>query len=189
MDKCVDAVRWWSATGQRVLFLGNEVRIMAVKTSFTPDDYKELISRYDMGDYASFKPFVQGTDQTNLLLATTRREVVLRYYEKRTVDYAGFEIELLHYLGEHSYPCAVPIAKKDGRFIGTYRKKPFVLFELLPGEHSDDLENYPQVAKVIVKLHALTLGFRPNDGLSRPTNSPEYCWSCAQTSACISSMR
>jgi homoserine kinase type II len=156
---------------------------MAVKTSFTPDDFIELLTQYNMGDYASFKPFVQGTDQTNLLLATTRREVVLRYYEKRTVDYASFEIELLHYLGENSYPCAVPIAKKDGGFIGTYRKKPFVLFELLPGEHSDDLENYLQVAEIIAKLHALTLGFRPNDGLSRPTYSPEYCWSCAQKSA------
>lgn len=108
---------------------------------------------------------------------------MLRYYEKRTVDYASFEIELLHYLGEHSYPCAVPIAKKDGGYIGTYREKPFALFELLRGEHSDDLENYLQVAEVIGKLHALTLGYRPNDGLSRYIYGPEYCWSCVQKSA------
>ena len=71
---------------------------MAVKTNFTPTDFEQILSRYDLGEYVRFKPFEQGTDQTNLLLTTTKREVVLRYYEKRTPDYARFEIELLHYL-------------------------------------------------------------------------------------------
>ncbi len=155
---------------------------MAVKTNFTPTDFKGILSQYDIGEYVRFKPFEQGTDQTNLLLTTTLRDVVLRYYEKRTFDYAKFEIELLHYLAKYSYPCAAPIASKEGRYVGTYKEKPFALFELLQGEHSENPENYLQVAGTIGKLHTLTINYKPTSGLTRPTYNAEYCWSWAQKS-------
>lgn len=156
---------------------------MAVKTNFTSLDFKKILSQYDIGAYVRFTPFEQGTDQTNLLLTTTQRQVVLRYYEKRTLDYATFEIELLHHLAQHSYPCAVPfINRKDG-YVSTYKKKPLALFELLPGEHNDHPDNYLQVAEAIGNLHVLTAGYRPGGGLTRPTYNQEYCWLWAQKSA------
>jgi homoserine kinase type II len=118
-----------------------------------------------------------------LLLTTTKREVVLSYYEKRTLDYARFEIELLHYLTQFSYPCAAPLATQQGTYIGTYENKPFALFELVPGEHSDNQENYLQVAEAIGQLHTLTIHYRPSDGLTRPTYNQAYSWSWAQKSA------
>ena len=156
---------------------------MAIKSKFTPTDLNEILSQYDIGEYVRFKPFERGTDQTNLLLTTTQRDVVLRYYEKRTLDYTKFEIELLQYLAKYSYPCAAPIASKEGRYVDTYREKPFALFEFLQGEHSDNLANYLQVAGAISKLHSLTINYRPTDGLTRPTYHAEYCWSCAKESA------
>ena len=118
-----------------------------------------------------------------MLLTTTKREVVLRYYEKRTLDYARFEIELLHYLTQFSYPCTAPLATQQGIYIGTYENKPFALFELVPGGHSDNQENYLQVAEAIGQLHTLTIHYRPGDGLTRPTYNQAYSWSWAQKSA------
>lgn len=157
--------------------LEHKVHSMAVKTNFTPTDFEQILSKYDIGEYVRFKPFEQGADQTNLLLTTTKREAVLRYYEKRTLDYAKFEIELLHYLAQNSYPCAAPLATQQGTYIGTYENKPFALFEFVPGEHSDNQENYLQVAEAIGQLHALTIHYKPNDGLTQPTYNQAYCWS------------
>jgi homoserine kinase type II len=156
---------------------------MAVKTSFTADDFRQILVRYNLGTLVDYAPFAQGTDQTNLLLTTTQRAVVLRYYEKRTLDYAAFEIALLQYLTRHTYPCAAPIADQAGCYLSLYKEKPLALFELLPGEHADNPQNALQVAEVIGKLHTLTIRYQPPTGGTRPTYDQAYCWSWAAQSA------
>ena len=156
---------------------------MAVKTSFTPHDFAAILDQYTLGEFVSFKPFDQGADQTNLLLNTTQGQAVLRYYEKRSADYVKFEIEVLHYLAEHSYPSAAPFAKKDGEYFGIYKGKPFALFEFMPGKHNDNHENYLEVAEAIGKLHAITEGYQPSATAARPAHDTAYVWSCAQQSA------
>ena len=69
------------------------------------------------------------------------------------------------FLAQYSYPCAAPLATQQGTYIGTYENKPFALFEFVPGEHSDNQENYLQVAEAIGQLHTLTIHYRPSDGL------------------------
>lgn len=156
---------------------------MAVKTIFTSDDFKEILSRYNVGEFIRSKPFAEGADQTNLLLTTTLRDVVLRYYEKRTFNYVDFEVELLHYLATHAYPTAGPLANREGVYIGVYKEKPFALFEFLHGEHSDNPDNYLQVAEIYGTLHQLTINYRPIRGKMRPIYNQEYCWAWAQKSA------
>jgi homoserine kinase type II len=118
-----------------------------------------------------------------LLLITTAGSAVVKYYEKRTLDYVNFEVELLHYLAQNSYPCSSPVVNRQGEHVRLYKKKPLALFVFLEGKHSESPENCLQVAKVIGQLHALTIGYKPGNAEDRAAYDPDYCWSCAKESA------
>lgn len=157
---------------------------MAVKTNFYKEDFEVILAQYSFGDYVDFKPFETGADQTNLLLVTAKGKFVLRYYEKRSRDYVLFEIELLHFLADHSYPCAAPMKNNTGKYFGIYKDKPFALFEFLEGEHSEDNErNYLLVTEQIAELHKLTINYKPVNFQLRASYSVDYCWESANDSA------
>ena len=81
---------------------------MAVKTTFSKEDFSKILSNYDLGGIKKFRPFKLGAVQTNLLLETEKHKFVFRYYESRPEKYALFEINILQYLAKHSYPCPAP---------------------------------------------------------------------------------
>jgi homoserine kinase type II len=97
---------------------------MAVKTPFSAEELRTILSDYELGEYLDSPGFEHGADQTNILLITSKGRCAFRYYEKRSVEYVLFEIDLLHFLGSNQYPCPVPIPRRDGSFIGAYKAKP-----------------------------------------------------------------
>jgi hypothetical protein len=54
---------------------------MAAKTGFSQNELTEILARYNLGEYQDAKVFTSGTVQTNILLKTTERNGVSRYYE------------------------------------------------------------------------------------------------------------
>ncbi len=72
-----------------------------------------------------------------------------------------FEIDLLRFLVKKRYPCPAPIQRRDNSFIGTYKNKPYAVFNYLEGKHSEDKDNYKLVAAIIGRLHTLTTGQMP----------------------------
>lgn len=135
---------------------------MAAKTSFSKEDFTGLLAGYDLGEYQDHKPFEHGADQTNIQVITTKGTYAFRYYEKRSVDYVLFEIDLLHYLVKHSYSCAESIKNKQGDYSGMYNQKPFAFFTFLEGTHTDNAGNFKDAARAISKLHTITEGYKPN---------------------------
>ena len=87
---------------------------MAVKTIFTDEKLKKIVSDYNIGEFIKSKPFKAGYVQTNILIVTKKGKYVLRYYENRSKESVAFEADLLKYLGEHGYPCAMPIKNNKG---------------------------------------------------------------------------
>jgi homoserine kinase type II len=156
---------------------------MAVKTLFSEEELKSILSSYDLGDYVSSKGFDRGADQTNIQLITSKGTYAFRYYEKRPEDYVRFEIGLFHVLGTKSYPCPAPIQLRDGNYFGLHKSKPYAMFTFLGGEHDDSAENYRLVAPALAWLHNLTLGHKPAYSEARNPYGRDYAWSCAQASA------
>jgi homoserine kinase type II len=156
---------------------------MAVKTPFVQHDFEIMLAQYDLGDFVSFQPFEQGQDQTNALVTTTKIQAALRYYESRTLDYASFEIELLHHLAKYSYPIADPYPKRNGEYVSLYNNKPFAIFKFLEGRHNDNPNNYLQIAEAIAQLHTLTEDYQPTAIDGRPSYNQEYILSWATKSA------
>jgi homoserine kinase type II len=107
---------------------------MAVKTHFSQDELRAILAEYDVGEFQAAQGFERGADQTNILLITSTGKHAFRFYEKRPEDYVRFEIELLHFLGDHSYPCPAPIRRRDGRYFGLHNDKPYALFTFQEGE-------------------------------------------------------
>ena len=156
---------------------------MTVKTPFLPDEFRAILTDYDLGVYLESHGFEHGADQTNILLSTSKGKYAFRYYEKRHGDYVRFEIDLLHFLGDHSYPCPAPIRRQDGRYFGLHNGKPYALFTLLEGEHDDNTSNYRLVAPAVAWLNNLTLAHKPAYAEARTPYGAAYAWSCTLANA------
>lgn len=156
---------------------------MVAKTPFTKAEIIDLLAHYDLGTYQDHTPFARGADQTNFLVVTTSGRYAFRYYEKRSLDYVLFEIDLLRYLANQSYPSPAPLQNQQGEYVGVYHQKPFALFTYLEGEHSDDTGNVGEVAKAIAQLHRITAGYRPTHAEARDQYDPASCLAYAHTTA------
>ena len=156
---------------------------MAVKTYFSTDELRAILAEYDVGDFQASQGFERGADQTNILLITSTGKYAFRYYDKRPEDYVRFEIDLLHFLGDWSYPCPEPIRMRDGRYFGLHNGKPYALFTFLEGEHDDRTDNYRVVAPALAWLHDLTRAHQPAYATARTPYGAAYAWSCAQDNA------
>lgn len=153
---------------------------MAVKTSFSSDELRAIVAEYDLGEYQGSQGFERGADQTNIQLLTSKGKYAFRYYEKRPGDYVRFEIDLLHFLGDQSYPCPAPIQRRDGRYFGVSSDKPYVIFTFQAGAHDDSGDNYRLVAPAVAWLNNLTLGHKPAHAEARTPYGADYAWSCAE---------
>lgn len=107
---------------------------MAVKTHFSNDELREILSNYQLGEYKHSKPIAEGTVQTNFLLQTTKGMFVFRYYENRSMDSVSFECHLIQYLKGKNYPCPAPLKNKKGISVGLYKEKPYIIFEFVEGQ-------------------------------------------------------
>lgn len=156
---------------------------MAVKTSFSAEDLQAILASYDLGDYVGSKGFDRGADQTNIQVTTSKGTYAFRYYEKRLADYVHFELDLLHFLANKSYPCPTPIQRRDGSYFSICNGKPCAMFTFLEGKHDDNADNYRLVAPALARLHILTLGHRPAYSEARTQYGATYAWSCAEANA------
>lgn len=146
---------------------------MANKTTFSCDELRELARCFDRGELRKGAPISAGSVETNYLLELDSGRYVLRYYEGRTLRQVEYERALLDYLRARGFPCAPGIVPPDGR-VPTYRDKPFMLFEYVPGEHVA-MPNPAQtrsLLRLIARLNGLTRGLRLPGGAARLTYRP-----------------
>ena len=148
---------------------------MAAKTALSRADLEGILAAYNLGKLQDFRPLDRGAVQTNFFLKTGKGKFVLKYYENRSKRYVLFEIELLNYLSELSYPCPPPISSVEGKFVGNYRGKPFVLFSFMEGEHRENVDRR-LIAEAIGRLHQLTVNYKPHCSDARDSYAPLSCW-------------
>jgi len=158
---------------------------MAVKTEFSKTDLIEILSNYNLGEYKASKPFTTGAVQTNFLLQTTKGKFVFRYYENRSKDSVLFESNLIKYLKDKNYPCPAPFKNKHGKFVGTYNKKPYVIFEFIEGQHieSPNENQKSQLIRKVAELQNITKKYRPINKKHRWNYSIELCRELARKEA------
>lgn len=155
---------------------------MPVKTTISENDFPEILSKYNLGEYRSFKTFANGAGQTTILLETNNGKFVLRYYENRNEKHVQFEIQLFNFLRSKQYPVPAVIKNRSGEFLSWYKEKPYIIIEFIDGGHGKnpndffDTEEVSEVIKAVAQLHNLTIDYTPEYFKNREAFDVEYCW-------------
>lgn len=107
---------------------------MAVYTPVSAEQLGALLARYTLGTLVSAKGIAEGVENSNFLIDTSDRRLLLTLYEKR-VDTADlpFFFALLDHLAERGLPVPRTYRDRDGRQLQEVAGRPACLIEFLPG--------------------------------------------------------
>ncbi len=142
---------------------------MAVYTDISDEELEALLARYDLGAPLAFKGIAEGVENSNFLLETEGGRFILTVYEKR-VNAADlpFFLGLMRWLADHDYPCATPMAGRDGELIQSVRGKPAAIVGFMPGlsVRRPNARHCREAGEGLARLHLAAQGFpmsREND--------------------------
>jgi len=107
---------------------------MAVYTDITDEELAELLADYDLGSALAFKGIAEGVSNSNFLLETERGRFILTVFEARSREEdLPYFLDLMHWLADHGYPSATPMADRAGQTLKCLRGKPTAIVAFLPG--------------------------------------------------------
>jgi homoserine kinase type II len=107
---------------------------MAVYTDITDEELAQLLADFELGAPLSLKGVAEGIENSNFLLETETGRYFLTIYEKRVkAEELPFFLDLMHWLAEHGFPSATPIADRQGRLLKSVRGKPAAIVSFLSG--------------------------------------------------------
>ena len=142
---------------------------MAVYTDITDDELGALLADFDLGAPLSFKGIAEGIENSNFLLETETGRYFLTVYEKRVrLEDLPFFLGLMQWLAKHGFPCATPIADRNGQTLKTMRGKPCALVSYLAGlsVRRPGVAHCREAGEGLARLHLAGAGFpmtRDND--------------------------
>jgi homoserine kinase type II len=142
---------------------------MAVYTDLTDDELTRLLADFDLGAPLAFKGIAEGVENSNFLLETEAGRFILTVYEKRVREEdLPFFLGLMHWLAEHGYPCATPIADRAGEMLQRVRGKACAIVSFLPGlsVRRPSVAHCREAGEGLARLHLAAEGFagtRAND--------------------------
>ena len=107
---------------------------MAVYTDISDEDLAGLLAQFDLGAALSLKGVAEGVENSNFLLETEAGRYFLTVYEKRVAEAdLPFFLGLMQWLAARGFPCAVPVAGRDGDVLRRVRGKPCAIVSYLSG--------------------------------------------------------
>jgi homoserine kinase type II len=142
---------------------------MAVYTDITDAELQALLADFDLGQPLSFKGIAEGIENSNFLLETETGRYFLTVYEKRVrPEELPYFLGLMRWLAEHGFPCATPIADRNGEILKTVRGKPCAMVSYLSGlsVRRPTVAHCREAGESLAWLHAAQDGFpmtRAND--------------------------
>lgn len=140
---------------------------MAVYTELHSNDFKKLLTDYDLGDLAGYKGIDGGIENTNYFVtlkqAGKQKEYVLTLFEELSYEELPYFIELNQWLSDRQIP--VPFAVKDRNGIGLKKVKnrPAALQPRFSGTHVTQqaltAEHCRSIGKVLGEFHVAAEDF------------------------------
>jgi homoserine kinase type II len=152
---------------------------VAVYTDITDAELEAFLAEFDLGAPLSCKGIAEGVENSNFLVETTAGRFILTIYERRVREEdLPFFLGLMQWLAQHGFPCAEPMAGRDGRLSRPVRGKPAALVQFLNGlsVRRPTAEHCREAGEGMAWLHLAAQGFsvrRPND-LGQPFWAPMF---------------
>ena len=135
---------------------------MAVYTSITKEDLLSFLNKYNIGVLYNFTGILEGVENTNYKINTSKGVFILTIFEKRVKENEiPFFIELQNHLSNKKIKCPKPISDRTDKFINTFKNKPCVIMSFLEGKKIDIVtsQHCLQVGEELAKMHQHTRDF------------------------------
>jgi homoserine kinase type II len=142
---------------------------MAVYTDISDSELEGFLAQYDIGAPLAFKGIAEGVSNSNWLLETEGGRFILTLFEHRVeaVDLPFF-LALMRWLHDHGFPCATPMADRQGESLKTLCGKPAAIITFVNGlsVRRPTAAHCRQAGEGLAWLHLAAAGFpegRVND--------------------------
>jgi homoserine kinase type II len=142
---------------------------VAVYTDITDAELEAFLAEFDLGQPLSCKGIAEGVENSNFLVETGAGRFILTIYERRVREEdLPYFLGLMQWLAQHGFPCAEPMAGRDGRLYRSIRGKPAALVGFLNGlsVRRPTAEHCREAGEGMAWLHLAADGFpgrRVND--------------------------
>ena len=136
---------------------------MAVYTHIDQIELIEFLEQYDIGSLVRFESILEGIENSNYKLITTKNKFILTIFEKRTKpEYLPFFVHLKNHLIKKNFHCPKPIINKKGISINNIKGKKCLIISYIEGNKLTGVtsNHCKQVGEAIAKLHQLTSDFK-----------------------------
>ena len=136
---------------------------MAVYSIISELELKKFLLNYDIGDLLKLEGILEGIENTNYKITTTKNIYILTIFEKRVKSNdLPFFINLKKHLIQKNFLCPKPIANKKGIEISSLNNKSCLLTSYLEGSKNQIItpSHCQQVGEVLSSLHINTKDFQ-----------------------------
>ncbi|MEG1834383.1 MAG: homoserine kinase [Burkholderiaceae bacterium] len=134
---------------------------MAVFTAITPGEAREILARYELGDFISLRGIAAGIENTNYFLETSTGAWVLTVFERLSFSELPFYLELMRHLAARGLPVPQPQASRTGELMIEFRGKPLAIVPRLPGRDisTPTAHQCALVGEVLARMHLAAADF------------------------------
>ncbi len=129
---------------------------MAVYTRINQNDLGLIEKNFKIGKIYSFSGIKKGIENTNYLIKTNKKKIILTIFEKRVqLKDLPFFMNLMFGLSKHKIKCPEPIKNKKGKYLFKIKNKTACLVSFLEGKDKNQLTSKDcfQVGKNAALLH------------------------------------
>lgn len=144
---------------------------MAVHTKISREQLISHLKNYDIGDLVDYQGIVEGIDNSNFIIKTTKNKFIFTIFESRIDPQSlPYFINLKKHLQSHGIPCPKPIADKNGEIIIDFDNKKTTIVSFLEGSSlkpADDGYYYNisqqhcfQIGEILAKMHLASSSFK-----------------------------
>jgi homoserine kinase type II len=132
---------------------------MAVYTKITNKDVVSISNLYQLSKIIKFKGIKKGIENTNYLLETDKKKLILTIFEKRVQKKdLPFFMNLMDKLNQKNIICPKPLKNIKGQYLSKIKGKSACIVSFVEGKDKTKLNNQNcfEIGKNIAKFHKAT---------------------------------
>ena len=132
---------------------------MAVYTKISNREIILINSKFNIGKIKSFKGIKKGIENTNYLLRSKNKKLILTIFEKRVLNREiPFFMQLMDTLNNSGINCPKPLKNKSGNYLIKLKGKTACIVSFIEGSDKIKLnsKNCFDIGKIIARMHSIT---------------------------------
>jgi homoserine kinase type II len=134
---------------------------MSVYTHLDRAELTEFLSGYSVGTLLAFEGIGEGVENSNYFVDTSEGRFVLTLVEQWSAEEMPFFLALKTWLADRGFPCARPVAARDGEVLKRLKGRPTAMVERLPGESlvNPGTEHRRAIGEALAEMHRKSADF------------------------------